>query len=286
MKSNRKRSTLFLLPSILGTMILFVLPFGVVVFFSVVSSPVNGHFVGFENYIDLFRNTAFQLAAKNTALMCGISVPLAVILALLMAILLSPEMPGRSVFQSVFLSPLFVPVASVVMIFRIMFHQNGMLNEFLSQCGIDPINFLQSDWSRCVVILLYLWKNLGYNMILFMAALAGVPKEILEAVQLDGGGKLRQFFSVKLYYISPTVLFVTILSLISSMRLFREVYLLAGAYPYQDLYLLQHFMNNTFLSMNYQKLCSAAIVLSMCMITVIGGLFILEARLGKDLENT
>lgn len=279
-------SSLFLIPSLMGTLILFVIPFGVVVFFSVVSSPVNGHFVGLKNFLNLFRNTAFLLAAKNTVLMCGITVPLAVVLSLMLAVLLSSDIPGRSVFQSVFLSPLFVPVASVVMIFRILFHQNGVLNNFLSQFEIDPINFLQSDWSRYTVILLYLWKNLGYNMILFMAALAGVPNEILEAIQLDGGGKYRQFFSVKLYYISPTILFVTILSLISSLKLFREVYLLAGAYPYKDLYLLQHFMNNTFLSLDYQKLCSAAIVLSLCVITIIGILFWVEACLGKDLENT
>ena len=285
-RSVRRVSSLFLLPSLWGTAILFFLPFVVVIAYSALSSSIGGRFVGLENYRALLQNHAFLLAAKNTALLCGTAVPLSVVLSLLLALLLSPRMPCRTGLRAVLLSPLFVPVASVVMIFRILFHQNGALNHLLLWLGADPVDFLQSGWSRVAILLLYLWKNLGYHMILFMAALAAVPRDVLEMARLEGAGEVRQFFSIRLYYLSPTILFVTILSLLGAMKLFREVYLLAGAYPYEDLYLLQHFMNNTFQSLDYPKLCSAAILLALGMVLLIGLLFLLESRLGKDLENT
>jgi len=283
--SVRIKSALFLQPSLLGTLVLFVLPFGVVAAYSVASGSRGGRFVGLENYQALLENTAFRLAARNTALLCGTAVPLVVVLSLLAAMLLSEEIPARSGLRAALLSPLFVPVASVVMVFRILFHQNGALNDLLVKLGADPVNWLQSGWSPVAVELLFLWKNLGYNTVLFMAALAAVPRDVLEMSCLEGAGRFRRFFSIKLYYISPTVLFVTVLSLISAMKLFREVYLLAGAYPYASLYLLQHFMNNTFESMDYQKLCAAAILLAICMTAVMGLLFLIERHLGKDLEN-
>lgn len=102
---------------------------------------------------------------------------------------------------------------------------------------------------------------------------------------LEGAGSGRIFFSIKLRYLSPTILFVTILSLINSMKIFREVYLLTGKYPYDGLYLLQHFMNNTFESMDYQKLSSAALLMALVMVVIIWLLFLVDTHLGKDVEE-
>ena len=136
-----------------------------------------------------------------------------------------------------------------------------------------------------MVILLFLWKNIGYDMILFLAALSNVPVDIQEMAMLEGAGSVRIFFQIKLRYIFPTILFVTILSLINSMKIFREVYLLTGKYPYDGLYLLQHFMNNTFESMDYQKLSAAALVMAAVMVIIIGLLFLVDNQLGKDVEG-
>ena len=132
---------------------------------------------------------------------------------------------------------------------------------------------------------MFLWKNIGYNMILFMSALSGVPRDILEVAELEGAGKIYQFFHIKLRYLSPTILFVLILSLINSFKIFREVYLLTGDYPYDRMYMLQHFMNNTFNSLDYQKLSTAAVFFSLIMIVVIAVLLIAEEIFGKDVEN-
>ena len=134
-----------------------------------------------------------------------------------------------------------------------------------------------------VVIIMFLWKNLGYNMILFLAALSNIPGDILEVATLEGAGPVYKFFHLNLRYLSPSILFVTILSLINSFKIFREVYLLTGDYP-DALYMIQHFMNNTFSLLEYQKLSSAAIVMSLVMAVIIAILFAAEYWFGKDVE--
>ena len=178
-----------------------------------------------------------------------------------------------------------VPVASVVLIWQVIFHYNGALNGLLSHFGADPIDWLKSSYSQLVIVLLFMWKNLGYDMILFMAALAEIPRELLEAAEVDGAGAWKRFWKIKLRYLSPSLLFVTILSLINSFKIFREVYLLTGKYPYESLYMLQHFMNNTFLNIDYQKLSAAAIIMFTAMLIIIGILFLIERKYGKDVEQ-
>jgi multiple sugar transport system permease protein len=118
-----------------------------------------------------------------------------------------------------------------------------------------------------------------------MAALSNIPRELLEVAEVEGAGALYKLFAVKLRYLSPTLLFVVILSLINSFKVFREVYLLTGDYPYEGLYMLQHFMNNTFRSLDYQKLASAAVVMAIVIGLIIAALFMAENRFGKDVEG-
>jgi multiple sugar transport system permease protein len=112
-----------------------------------------------------------------------------------------------------------------------------------------------------------------------------VPKDQIEVARLEGATEGQIFWKIKLRYLSSTIMFVIIMSLINSFKVFREVYLLAGDYPFDSLYTMQHFMNNTFKSLDYQKLSSAAIIMAGFMVVVIGILLIAEDRFGKDLEN-
>lgn len=284
-RRERLVSLAFVSPSLLGVLIFFVLPFFVVIYYAFVNNPVLHEFVGFDNFRNLFQNQSFRLAAKNTAIFSLISVPSAVIGSLLLACMLSQKIPLRSQIRTFMLSPLMVPVASIVLIWQVIFSNNGALNDFLAHFGVEKIDWMKSEFNRDVVILLFLWKNIGYDMILFLAALSNVPTDIQEMAMLEGASSTRIFFQIKLRYIFPTILFVTILSLINSMKIFREVYLLTGKYPYDGLYLLQHFMNNTFESMDYQKLSSAALVMAAVMVLVIGLLFLVDNKLGKDVEE-
>ena len=280
-----RRTRWFIVPSALGVAVFFLAPFLVVIYQSLIDNPITSNFVWLDNYAALFRNGAFRMAAKNTAIFTGIAVPLAVVLPLLFAILLMQKLPMKSLFRTVLISPYMVPIASVVLIWEVLFHYNGIVNEWITALGGTPIDWFKSDYSQLTIVLLYLWKNIGYNMILFMAALAGIPREIVEAAELDGAGALRTFFKIKLPYLSSTILFVTILSVINSFKVFREVYLLTGDYPYNSLYMLQHFMNNTFTSLDYQKLSSAAIVMAIVMCAIIGVLFFIDGKLGRDIEE-
>jgi len=284
-RHERFVSLTFLSPSLIGVLVFFVVPFFVVIYYSLINNPILHEFVGLDNFKALFRNSAFQLAAKNTAIFSAISVPAAVILSLLLAVLLSGKIFGRSQLRTSMLTPLMVPVASVVLIWQVLFSYNGVFSEWMLNLGGVKVDWMKSDFNRYVVILLFLWKNVGYNMILFLSALANIPRDIEEMAMLEGAGSARIFFSIKLRYLSPTILFVTILSLINSMKIFREVYLLTGKYPYEGLYLLQHFMNNTFESLDYQKLSAAAILMALVMAFVIWLLFVADDHLGKDVES-
>ena len=279
------KSMCFLSPSLLGVGIFFILPFCVVVYYSLIDGVGSKNFVFLQNFIKLFYNSAFRLAAKNTLTFSAMAVPLAVVLSLVLALMLECRIPLKSEFRTFFLSPMMVPVASVVLIWQVLFNYNGTVNEFIMLFSAGKVDWLQSQFAPVVVLLLFLWKNLGYNMILFMAALNNIPKELLEVADVEGASEMYKFFAIKLRYLSPTVLFVTILSLINSFKVFREVYLLAGAYPYETLYTLQHFMNNTFDSLDYQKLSAAAVLMALVMVVIIALLFKAEDWFGKDVEG-
>lgn len=292
LKGKRKKSirewfifTGYLTPSLLGVLLFFFGPMLIVLVQSFQRSATNSQFVGVDNYINVATNQAFQSAARNTLIFSGLAVPLAVLFSLLLALLFSSKLPGKSVFRSIMLNPMMVPVASIVLIWQVMFSYNGAMNTYMGWFGIDKIDWMKSGWSRLVILILFLWKNLGYNMVLFISAISAVPSEQLESATMDGAGALRRFFSIKLPYLWPTIFFVGIMSLINSFKIFREVYLLAGDYPVDELYMLQNFMNNMFSHLDNAKLTAAAIIMCIAMIIIVGILFIAENRLGRDTEE-
>lgn len=275
----------FLSPSLFGVLLFFVLPFCVVIYYSMVDNPINHEFVFLDNFVRVFQNAAFKQAASNTLHFSFVAVPLAVILSLLLAMMLDAKIPFRSQMRTFFLSPMMVPIASVILIWQVLFHYNGLVNDVIEQFGMGKIDWLKSGYAQVVVILLFLWKNLGYNMILFLAALSAIPKEILEVAVLESASPFQIFWHIKVRYLSSTILFVTIMSLINSFKVFREIYLLTGSYPYDTIYMLQHFMNNAFNQLDYQKLSAAAIMMSLVMVVIIGILFLTENYFGKDIEG-
>ena len=276
---------LFLAPSFLGVMAFFILPFIVVIVYSLVDNPINMEFNGLGNFIRVINNGAFKKATANTLKFSVIAVPLAVVLSLMLAIVLEWKIPFRSQFRTFFLSPMMVPVASIVLIWQVLFHYNGAVNEWLGAFGIDKIDWLKSSKAYIVVVVLVLWKNLGYNMILFMAALSNIPEDLIEVARLENANKWQIFYHIKLRYMSSTILFVTIMSLINSFKVFREIYLLTGDYPVDTIYMLQHYMNNMFAKLDYQNLSAAAVLMSLCMIVIIGIMFMVENYYGKDVEG-
>lgn len=275
----------YLFPSVAGVLLFFVLPFFVVIYYSMVDNPINNEFVFLENFVRVFNNEAFREAAYNTMRFSLVAVPLAVVLSLMLAMMLESKIPFRSQFRTFFLSPMMVPVASIVLIWQVLFHYNGMVNEVLGFFGAGKTDWFKSAQAQVVIIILFLWKNLGYNMILFMSALSSIPKDILEVAVLESATPYQIFWHIKLRYLSSTILFVTIMSLINSFKVFREIYLLTGDHPYPTIYMMQHFMNNAFKRLDYQQLSAAAIMMSIVMVVIIGIMFLTENFFGKDVEG-
>jgi len=274
-----------MLPSMAGVLTFFIIPFLVVIYYALINDVTNAEFVGLENFRNLFGNSAFRMALKNTGIFSLTAVPLVVVLALALALLLDANVPYKSTFRTIFLSPMIVPAASIILIWQVLFDYNGVVNDITALFGQAPVEWFKSDFGYIVVVLLFLWKNIGYNMIMFMSALSAIPRDIIEVAMLDGCGTVKRFFMIKLRYLASTISYVTIMSLINSFKVFREVYLLTGDYPYDSMYTLQHFMNNTFRNFDYQKLSSAAVLLALIMIVIIGIMLFIDNRAGRDIEE-
>jgi multiple sugar transport system permease protein len=275
---------LFLLPSLIGFMIFYIIPFGGGIYYSFLDNPVSGRFSGLSNYSDLLHNEIFTKAALNTFIFTLISVPLNMLLALLIALLLNRKLPGRTIFRTIFVTPLVVPVASVVFVWQSTFDINGFINGFLTGLGYAPVDWMNTEYARIVLVIVYLWKNIGYSIILILAGLQSIPEEYYESASIDGCSEIRKFFTITLVFLTPTIFFTFIMSIINSFKVFREIYLLAGDYPHDSIYMLQHYMNNMFKALDYQKLTSAAVIMSIFIILLVLILFRVERKIQKALS--
>jgi multiple sugar transport system permease protein len=246
--------------------------------------PIDGHFVGAANYINLLHNEIFRRAAMNTLRFTCISVPLNMLLSLMLASVLHRVVYWRSPLRIGFVLPLVIPVASVVLVWQVLFGLDGALNGWLVKQGLAPQDWLDSSKAMYILILVYLWKNIGYNMILFLAGLHNIPAEYYEAASIDGAGAIRKWFSITLVYLTPTTFFVFIMSIINSFKVFRETYLLTGEYPHESIYMLQHFMNNMFRTLDYQKLTSASLLMSLIIIVLVFVFYQVERRITNSIR--
>jgi len=270
-RKGRKESLaafLFLAPSLIGIAVFFLIPFVDTVRRSFMDvRAVN--FIGLESYTSVLNNAAFRLAAVNTLKFVAICIPLLMIISLATALLLRSIKPYGRLFKTTFLLPMAVPVASIVLLWQTVFNEGGLANAVLIRLGFEPINFMGSSSAFWVLVFTYVWKNTGYNMILWLAGLDGISDTLYEAAKVDGAGRVQSFRYVTLPCLLPTVGIVAILSLLNSFRVFREAYLVAGAYPHDSMYMLQHLFNNWFLNLDISRLSAAATMLAAVLLAII-----------------
>ncbi len=271
----------FILPSIIGQSVFFLFPMIIIFYYSMIKNPMNKTFVGLSNFIEIWQNEMFLRAMKNTFVFIGISISLIMVLSLLLAMLLNKELFLREIFRTCFMIPLIVPSVSVLMVWNLIFNFNGALNNLVTTLGFSPTDWMNSGHSRTLVILFFVWKNIGYNMVLFLAALQNVPNEQYEAASIDGANKWHMFRHITLINILPTTFFIFIISITNSFKIFREVFLISGEYPQEDIYMIQHYINNLFNVMDYQRLSVSAIYLMLFIFVLV----LLWIRLEKKLEH-
>lgn len=270
-KRRQKKGLLFVLPSLAGVAVFWAAPCLDVIrrsFFSAVSEE----FTGFSNYQKVFSNQAFRLAAGNTLRFFCVCIPLLVALSLAVAILLMGQGKWMQLQKSLFLLPMAIPVASVVLLWRILFHSQGLLNHLLTILHLPGVNWMNSDASFWMLVISYLWRNLGYDVVLWMAGLSSIPKTIYEAARVDGAGEWVCFWRITLPNLLPSLYTIAVLSLLNGFKVFREAYLVAGDYPQERMYLLQHLFNNWYRNMDFDKMAAAAVMTGVCILILVTAL--------------
>ncbi|MCP1311919.1 carbohydrate ABC transporter permease [Paenibacillus tyrfis] len=274
---------LFLAPSVGGFALFYAIPFAMGFVYSFMDGTMDGNFVGLANYQELLASGSFRKAAWNTALFTFISVPLMIAISLGLALLLNGNVFFRQWLRTAYILPLVVPVASIVLIWQIGFDWNGTVNEWLHRLGMQRIDWMKSEWAIVVITAIYVWKNIGYNMILFLAGVQAIPESYYEIARLEGAGPFMKL-RITLVYLIPTMFFVVLMSIMNSFKVFREAYLLAGGYPHDSIYMLQHYMNNMFLSLDIQKLTAAASLMVGCIMIIALSLFRMERGFRRFME--
>lgn len=254
MKKKGAAKYLFLLPGFIGVCFFVLIPFGDVIrrsFFTALS----GRFIGFKNYISVFQNTAFRLAVRNTARFAIVCIPILLLASLLLALAINSN-SRLDKFKPLYLLPMAVPAATMVLVWKMLFSRQGFLNHMLH----THIDFMGEGSAFMILVGSYLWKNIGYTLVLWIAGLKTIPEDILEAARVDGAGKFQRFFRVTLPNLKGSIYTITVLSLLNSFKVFREAYLVSGAYPQDDIYLLQHVFNNWYTSLDLDKMAAGAVL--------------------------
>jgi|GEM_PF-172320 len=237
----------------LGFILFYLIPFLFSVYYSLINNPFDKNFVGIKNYIEVIRNHYFRLALKNTFAFTFIGVGILIPVSFILSVIIVNLTKSMNYIKPAFFIPMLLPTASVIVIWKILFGDYSYINDFLN-----------NDTGRLPIYLLFLWKNCGYNIILFSAAFLSVDKFIYEAASLDGVNIFQKHIYITFPLIMPTVFFIFIISLVNSFKIFKEVYLFYGtSYPEQNLYLVQHYMKNHFDKLNYQNLTTGAIIFAL-----------------------
>lgn len=260
---SRRAFLAFLLPSFLGVMFFVLLPF-LDVFKRSFTTAVTGEFVGLKNYETVYENGAFRLAVGNTLRFTLVCLPLLLFLGLCAALLLT-NLKQVQLIKSFFLLPMAMPAATVVLIWKMTFSGNGLLNRMLS----SDTDYMGTGLAFWVLVFSYVWKNLGYTVVLWLAGLLAIPEDYIQAAKVDGAGRVRIFFSIILPQLKGSMYTFTVLSFLNSFKVFRESYLVSGSYPHESMYLLQHLFNNWFVYLELDKMAAAAVSIGAVLLAVI-----------------
>lgn len=258
---TKKGRLLFLIPSFIGVGTFVIVPFADVVRRSFTRALGSG-FVGFANYQAVLSNSAFRLAAGNTMRFLAVGLPMLLVLSLGLALLLQKAAMSVGALKTVFLLPMALPTASIAFLWLALFHQNGLMNGWITFFGGSAVNWMNTDSAFWIMVGSFLWKNIGYTALLWLSGLLAVPTSLYEAARVDGAGPLATFWYITLPNMKSCGFLITLLSLISAFKVFREAYLVAGEYPHTSIYMLQHLFNNWFRELSMDRLSAAAVMVA------------------------
>lgn len=278
MFQKKKSVLLFLLPGLIMLLAFYVFPFVGGIRQSLLDGSRANTFVGFANYSATWENRMFQIGLKNTMELSLIGAPLLWVLSFFLALVLSVTSPRGAFARSSILLPYLAPSSAILLVWLVLFDYGGPINRIIQSLGLTRVMWLESSMLRMPIILLFLWKNLGFCTIIFLAALQSVPTSLYEYAVLEGAGFFTRAFRISFPLILPSAFLVFVLAWINAFKIFKEVFFIAGAYPDRTVYTLQHYMNNMFSKMNYQYVTSAAYTFALIVVAIFGVMFFLQRR--------
>ncbi|MGW0507090.1 carbohydrate ABC transporter permease [Micromonospora sp. NPDC003241] len=263
----------FVAPQVLGVIILGVVPFLFVIWYSLNEwRPLTGEmeFIGFDNYSNLFADPTFSASVIASLFFSAGVLVLNLVIAISLAVMLNQRLKGITAFRTIFFSPVVVSVVAWSVTWGFLLAPDGGLNGALRLLGIDGANWLTDSSTALVsLVVVQVFKGVGMNMVLFLAALQSVPEEIREAAQLDGASPWRSFRSITVPMIAPTILLTGILTTIGSLEVFAPVQLLTGGGPGYDTNVLPFFLYRTaFVSQQFGYASAIGVVLFAIILTL------------------
>ena len=229
--NKQKSAYIFIAPSFLLFTVFLVIPVFASLYWSFTEYNIlqPPKFVGFQNYANiLFHDPRFWKAMTNTAIFVIGTVPTSIVISLLLAMAIDQNIRFKNWFKTFFFIPSITSIIAISVIWKWLYASGkyGLFNHFLSSIGIPPVNWLGVDWTLPSIIMMSVWGGLGYNMILFIAGLQGIPQVFYEAAEVDGASDWDKFRNVTLPLLRPTMLFVSIMSIISAFQVFEQVYIM------------------------------------------------------------
>lgn len=269
------------MPSLLGVAIFYVIPYLDVLRRSFMTSS-GVRFAGMDNFVKVAENPAFHLAIRNSFLFMAICIPLLLAISLGVALVIYDNTRIGAYIKTGLLLPMAIPVAAVVVVWRVLFDNSGLLNAMMNYVGADAVDWMNSNHAFAVLIISYIWKNLGYNVVLWLAGLSIIPVSLYEAAQLDRAGWWATFIHITIPEIKPMAAIISVLAIINSFKVFREAYLVAGDYPHESMYMVQHLFNNWFRDLALDKMAAGAVLISIVLIFLV---FVLQRAWGDINEK-
>lgn len=259
------------LPLLMGCFLFYGVPFVLVGWYSLVrGSGASLQFNGFENFSRLLENQVFRLAVGNTFSFLAAGLLLILVLSYAIALLLRDPVRRSKLLQSVVMLPYVMPVVGTVVLVDVLFSETGLWSKLYMALGLPLEDWLQGDSAFWIAVGLYLWKNTGYSVLILLSGLVTVPQEHYDAAALDGAGGWQKFCHVTVPQMWYSVFFAGVFSLINAFKCFREIFLIGGEDPGESIYMLQHFINNSFQKLSYGKMAAASVLLTGVLTLVFG----------------
>lgn len=256
---NAVKGFLLVLPLLMGCVVFYAVPFVLVGWYSMVR---GGKFVALDTYVQLLKNDVFRIALKNTFGFLLVGLVLILVISYAIALFLRDPVQRSKALQSVVLLPYVMPVVGVVVLVDMLFSETGLWSKLYMALGLPIEDWLRGDSAFWIAVGLYLWKNTGYSVLILLSGLVTVPREQYDVAALDGASAWQRFWHITVPQMWYSAFFAGVFSLINAFKCFREIFLIGGESPGESIYMLQHFINNSFQKLSYGKMAAASILLT------------------------